>query len=100
MADVRQWFKPLNFQLGSKWWILSTQLQIPPEGYLVINAKGNVCLGILNGKQEQVHDGSSFILGDVSLRGSLFVYDNVNKKIGWIRSDCAKPPRFETHSLY
>ncbi|KAK6127675.1 hypothetical protein DH2020_038591 [Rehmannia glutinosa] len=37
VKDVRQLFKPLNLQFGSKWWIMSTKLQIPPEGYLVTN---------------------------------------------------------------
>ncbi|KAL0462332.1 UNVERIFIED_CONTAM: Aspartyl protease APCB1 [Sesamum latifolium] len=81
IEDVRQFFKPLNLHFGSKWWIVSTKLQIPPEGYLVVNSKGNVCLGILNGRE--VHDGSTFILGDISLRGLLIVYDNVKDKIGW-----------------
>ncbi|KAH6827902.1 hypothetical protein C2S53_014938 [Perilla frutescens var. hirtella] len=98
VKDVRQLFKPLILQFRSKWWILSRKLQIPPEGYLVTNSKGNVCLGILNGKK--VHGGSTFILGGISLRGLLFVYDNVNEKIGWVRSDCARPQRFERHSLY
>ncbi|KAL8056699.1 hypothetical protein ABFX02_04G136100 [Erythranthe guttata] len=89
VKDVRHLFKPINLQFGSKWWILSTKLQIPPEGYLVTNRKGNVCLGILNGRQ--VHDGSTFVLGDISLRGLLFVYDNVKEKIGWVRSDCERP---------
>ncbi|KAK4426711.1 Aspartyl protease APCB1 [Sesamum alatum] len=96
--DVRQFFKPLNLQFGSKWWIVSTKLQIPPEGYLVVNRKGNVCLGILNGRE--VNDGSTFILGDISLRGLLFVYDNVKEKIGWVRSDCARPRRFVSDTLY
>ncbi|KAL0283369.1 UNVERIFIED_CONTAM: Aspartyl protease APCB1, partial [Sesamum angustifolium] len=37
VEDVRQFFKPLNLQFGSKWWIVSTKLKIPPEGYLVVN---------------------------------------------------------------
>ena len=31
------------------------------------------------------------IFADVSLRGQLVVYDNVNNLIGWMRSDCVKP---------
>ncbi|KAG8369067.1 hypothetical protein BUALT_Bualt15G0111700 [Buddleja alternifolia] len=94
--DVRELFKPIILQFGCKWWIFSTKLQIPAEGYLVINKnKGNVCLGILNGRE--VHDGSTFILGDISLRGLLMVYDNVKEKIGWVRSECALPQRSESH---
>ncbi|KAK4719368.1 hypothetical protein R3W88_017706 [Solanum pinnatisectum] len=91
IEEVRQFFKPLNLQFGSKWRIVSTKLWIPAEGFLTISEKGNVCLGILDGSN--VHDGSAIILGDISLRGQLFVYDNVNQKIGWIRSNCERPEK-------
>ncbi|XP_037491663.1 aspartyl protease APCB1 [Jatropha curcas] len=94
VTDVKQFFKTLTLQFGSKWWIISTKFRIPPEGYLVISNKGNVCLGILDGSK--VHDGSTIILGDISLRGQLVIYDNVNKKIGWAPSDCMKPTRFKS----
>lgn len=94
VKDVKQFFKTLTLQFGSKWWIMSSKLQIPPEGYLIISKKGNVCLGILDGSK--VHDGSAIILGDISLRGQLIVYDNVNQKIGWGQSDCINPQRFKS----
>ncbi|KAM7278198.1 hypothetical protein ACFE04_005332 [Oxalis oulophora] len=94
VLDVKQNFKTLTFHFGSKWWITSTKFQIPPERYLVISKKGNVCLGILDGSK--VLDGSAFILGDISLRGLLVVYDNVNHRIGWGKSDCVKPNRFKS----
>ncbi|XP_048226830.1 aspartyl protease APCB1 isoform X2 [Ricinus communis] len=94
VIDVKQYFKTLTLQFGSKWWIISTKFRIPPEGYLIISNKGNVCLGILDGSD--VHDGSSIILGDISLRGQLIIYDNVNNKIGWTQSDCIKPKTFST----
>lgn len=91
VKDVKDFFKTLTLRFGNKWWILSTFFQIPPEGYLIISKKGNVCLAILDGSN--VHDGSSIILGDVSLRGHLVVYDNVNQRIGWERADCGMPSR-------
>ncbi|KAL3512264.1 hypothetical protein ACH5RR_024981 [Cinchona calisaya] len=93
VSDIRQIVQPLDLHFGNKWWIIPTKLQIPPEGYLVITNKGNVCLGILDGSE--VREGSTLILGDISLRGQLFVYDNVNQKIGWIKSDCSRPKRYE-----
>lgn len=33
---------------------------------------------------------------DISLRGHLMVYDNVNHKIGWAQSDCVKPHSFNS----
>lgn len=89
VVDVKHLFNTLTLQFGSKWWIISTKLQIPPEGYLIFSKKGNVCLGILDGSK--VHDGSTIILGDLSLKGQLVIYDNENQKIGWARSECNRP---------
>ncbi|XP_014515667.1 aspartyl protease APCB1 [Vigna radiata var. radiata] len=86
VKDVKDYFKTLTLRFGNKWWILSTIFHIPPEGYLIISNKGNVCLGILDGSD--VNDGSSIILGDISFRGYLVVYDNAKQKIGWKRADC------------
>ncbi|GAB4842770.1 hypothetical protein Ancab_012745 [Ancistrocladus abbreviatus] len=98
IADIKHFFKPLTLQFRNKWWLLSTKLQILPESYLILSNTGNVCLGILDGSH--VHDGSVIVLGDISMRGHLVVYDNVNGKIGWAQSDCRTPrinkrvPRF------
>lgn len=89
VADVKHLFKPLVLHFRSKWSFISTKFQIPPEGYLVMSSTGNVCLGILDGSN--VQDGSNIVLGDVSLRGKLVVYDNVKQKLGWTQSDCKKP---------
>ncbi|KAB2055013.1 hypothetical protein ES319_A11G006300v1 [Gossypium barbadense] len=94
IMDVKKYFKTLTLQFGSKWWIISKKFHIPPEGYLIISKKGNVCLGILDGSN--VHDGSTLILGDISLRGQLVVYDNEKQKIGWGPSGCGKPSRFKS----
>ncbi|KAG2664505.1 hypothetical protein I3843_16G081200 [Carya illinoinensis] len=93
VLDIKHFFKTLTLQFGRKWWVVSTKLQIPPEGYLIISNKGNVCLGILDGSK--LLEGSTFILGDVSLRGQLVIYDNVNQKIGWAPSDCLRSQRFK-----
>ncbi|PIA63582.1 hypothetical protein AQUCO_00201138v1 [Aquilegia coerulea] len=94
LKDVKAFFKPLTLDFGSRWWIISTKLLIPTEGYLIISNHGNVCLGILDGSD--VHDESTIILGDISLRGQLVAYDNDNQKIGWLHSDCKKPQRYKS----
>ncbi|XP_047332074.1 aspartyl protease APCB1-like [Impatiens glandulifera] len=91
IEDVKQFFKTLTLNTGNKWWLMSTKFYVPPEGYLIISNRGNVCLGILEGGD--VHDGSTIILGDISLRGQVVVYDNMNHKIGWAKSDCSNPER-------
>ncbi|PKA65142.1 Aspartic proteinase Asp1 [Apostasia shenzhenica] len=89
IEDAKRLFEPLILHFGKRLLILPTTLTIPPEGYLIINKKGNVCLGILNGRE--AHGESAIILGDISLRGRLVVYDNVQRKIGFVESDCVKP---------
>ncbi|ESW24775.1 hypothetical protein PHAVU_004G159200 [Phaseolus vulgaris] len=91
VKDVKDYFKTITLRFGSKWWILSTMFQIAPEGYLIISNKGHVCLGILDGSN--VNDGSSIILGDISFRGYLVVYDNSKQKIGWKRAECGMSSR-------
>jgi hypothetical protein len=61
-------------------------MEIFPEGYLVVNKKGIVCLGILNGTAIGIVDTN--VLGDISFQGQLVVYDNEKNQIGWARSDC------------
>nr|CAD1826683.1 unnamed protein product [Ananas comosus var. bracteatus] len=98
VKDVKRFFKPLTLQFRKRWWVMPTTFTIPPEGYLLISGEGNVCLGILNGME--IHHGSTIIIGDVSLRGKLVVYDNVQNKIGWARSDCAKPQKTSSFPFF
>ncbi|KAF8729566.1 hypothetical protein HU200_017508 [Digitaria exilis] len=89
LEDVKQFFKPLNLHFGKKWLLMSKTFTISPEDYLIVSDKGNVCLGLLNGTE--INHGSTIIVGDVSLRGKLVVYDNQRRQIGWANSDCTKP---------
>ncbi|KAJ1258944.1 hypothetical protein BS78_10G114900 [Paspalum vaginatum] len=86
--DVKHFFKPLSLQFKKRFFFSRT-FNIRPEDYLIISDKGNVCLGVLNGT-ELGYD-SVIIVGDVSLRGKLIVYDNDENQIGWIDSDCTNP---------
>eukprot|EP01018_Ginkgo_biloba_P005918 Gb_09760 [translate_table: standard] len=112
VADVRPYFKSLtlNFK-SSPSPVKSKQLEILPEGYLIISSQGNVCLGVLEGSA--ISYGNFNIIGglliqhnivamgfaDISLQGYLVVYDNDNSQIGWARTDCHKPPKFGTFSF-
>ncbi|KAL8211464.1 hypothetical protein R6Q57_005901 [Mikania cordata] len=95
IKDVSKFFKPVTLQFGRKWWTMPTYLHIHPEGYLIISNKGNVCLGILDGSD--LLDGSHIILGDISMRGNLVVYDNVRQKIGWMKSECIAPKQSNSY---
>lgn len=91
VAEAVAYFKPLTLKFRST---KTKQMEIFPEGYLVVNKKGNVCLGILNGTAMGNVDTN--ILGDISLQGHLVVYDNEKNQIGWARSDCQKIPKATT----
>eukprot|EP00897_Mesotaenium_endlicherianum_P007402 jgi/Mesen1/6690/ME000343S05869 len=54
-------------------------------------AKGNVCLAVLD-SGVVAPGGATTIIGDVSLKGYLTVYDNVNYRVGWAPSDCSQKP--------
>ncbi|XP_062228657.1 aspartyl protease APCB1-like [Phragmites australis] len=86
--EVKHLFKPLSLQFKNRLFIFPRTFTIHPENYLIINDKGNVCLGVLEGTDIL---GSAILLGDVSLRGKLFVYDNDESQIGWVQSDCTNP---------
>jgi len=83
VAEAAPYFKLLTLKFESA---RGKQMEIFPEGYLVISEKGNVCLGILDGTAMGNVDTN--ILGDISLQGHLVVYDNEENKIGWTRSGC------------
>ncbi|XP_059076468.1 aspartyl protease APCB1 [Cryptomeria japonica] len=90
IADVKSYFKPLkfNFKSNSRF-TKNANFEIPPEGYLVISVKGNVCLGILDGTEVSSYN----VIGDISLQGYLVVHDNGNNRIGWTRMECTKLPK-------
>lgn len=91
LEDVQHIFKPIILEFKSSSWLIKTsKMQLAPEGYLIINSKGNVCLGLLDAHVME-KDGLS-ILGDISMRGSLVVYDNENNRLGWMKMDCRRIP--------
>ncbi|KAF0904084.1 hypothetical protein E2562_031760 [Oryza meyeriana var. granulata] len=89
--DVKHLLKPLSLVFKNRWFVLPRTFNIPPEDYLIISDKNNICLGVLDGT-EIGHD-SEIVIGDVSLRGKLVVYNNDEKQIGWVQSDCTKPQK-------
>lgn len=95
VAEAAAYFKPLTLNFRSTPSHLKRkQMDILPEGYLVVNKRGNVCLGILNGTAMGNVDTN--ILGDISLQGRIVVYDNEKNQIGWARADCQKIPKAAT----
>ncbi|OMO94965.1 Peptidase A1 [Corchorus capsularis] len=87
VQDVKKYFNRLALSFGGP----NTQLQLPPEAYLIVTERGNVCLGILNGAEAGL--GTSNVIGDISLQDKLVIYDNENQRIGWAAADCARKLR-------
>ncbi|XP_043809002.1 aspartic proteinase Asp1 isoform X2 [Manihot esculenta] len=88
VSDVKSYFKPLSLSFTKS---KNVQLQLPPEGYLIVTKNGNVCLGILNGTE--VGLGNIEVIGDIFLQDKLVIYDNVNHQIGWVAANCDRLPK-------
>ncbi|XP_068647044.1 aspartic proteinase Asp1-like [Aristolochia californica] len=95
VVEIKKYAKllPLVFSFGKK-----QQLEIPPESYLIVSGKGNVCLGILNGTEMGLNDLN--IIGDVSMQNLIVIYDNENRQIGWVPADCDRLPNAEESIFY
>ncbi|CDY10133.1 BnaC05g03760D [Brassica napus] len=89
VLEAKNLFKTLtiNFKNGRT----NSQLQIPPESYLIVSKTGNVCLGILNGSEVGLHDSN--VIGDISMQGTMVIYDNEKQQLGWVSADCDKLPK-------
>ncbi|XP_010471942.1 PREDICTED: aspartic proteinase Asp1-like [Camelina sativa] len=88
LDEVKKYFKTITLRFGNQ---KNGQLfQVPPESYLIITEKGNICLGILNGTE--VGLDSYNIIGDIFFQGIMVIYDNEQHRIGWISTDCDKIP--------
>nr|GLL19748.1 aspartic proteinase Asp1-like isoform X1 [Ipomoea trifida] len=90
VQDAKQYFKPFALSFA-KGWKGRSQFEIPPESYLIISSKGNVCLGVLNGSEAGLHDVN--IIGDISMQDKMVIYDNEKKSIGWTPAKCDQPPK-------
>ncbi|XP_038726301.1 aspartic proteinase Asp1-like isoform X2 [Tripterygium wilfordii] len=88
IRDVSGYFKPMALSFTNA---KNVQLQLPPEAYLIVTEKGNVCLGILNGTEIDL--GNLNILGDISLQDKMVIYDNGKQQIGWVSTDCNRLPK-------
>ncbi|KAK1347226.1 Aspartic proteinase Asp1 [Heracleum sosnowskyi] len=83
IRDVKNLFKPLGLSITNS---KNVQLQLSPEAYLIVSDRGNVCLGILNGKDVGLED--SIIIGDISMQDKMVIYDNEKQQIGWVPANC------------
>lgn len=94
LQDVKKYFKPLalSFTNGGK---AKAKFEMPPEAYLIISRKGNVCLGILDGG-ENVNGN---IIGDISMQDKLVIYNNEEQLIGWMPENCDRLPKYKTTSI-
>ncbi|MED6150504.1 hypothetical protein PIB30_072916 [Stylosanthes scabra] len=83
LSDVKSYFKPLAFSFQK---VKNSQLQLPPESYLIVTKHGNACLGILDGTEVGLENLN--IIGDISLQDKIVIYDNEKEKIGWVSANC------------
>ncbi|KAL0697188.1 hypothetical protein Bca4012_064368 [Brassica carinata] len=89
VLEVKNLFKTLTINLKNG--RTNSQLQIPPESYLIVSKTGNVCLGILNGSEVGLQDSN--VIGDISMQGTMVIYGNEKQQLGWVSADCDKLPK-------
>ncbi|KAI6690933.1 hypothetical protein NL676_027761 [Syzygium grande] len=84
--EVKNYFMPLalSFMKGN------AQLQLLPEGYLIITKTHTACLGIFEVKKKGPREPST--IGDISMQDKMVIYDNEKKQIGWVSANCAMLP--------
>ncbi|GKV22187.1 hypothetical protein SLEP1_g32072 [Rubroshorea leprosula] len=87
--DVREFFEPISLVFTSNG--AKTQFKLPPESYLIISNKGNVCLGILNGTEAGLKNLN--VIGDISMQDRMVIYDNEKQLIGWAPANCDQLPK-------
>ncbi|KAL3729100.1 hypothetical protein ACJRO7_033666 [Eucalyptus globulus] len=89
IREVTKYFKPfaLSFNSGGR---TKTQFEVPPESYLIISDKGNVCMGVLNGTE--IYPNAN-VIGDISMQDKMVIYDNANHFLGWASEDCSQLPK-------
>ncbi|CAM6014846.1 unnamed protein product [Sphagnum balticum] len=98
VSDVSRYFKSVTLDFGgSNWFSTGRTMDLTPDGYLIISTQGNVCLGILDASGASIE--AMNIVGDISMRGYLVVYDNVQQRIGWIRRNCHNRPTRMTNQF-
>ncbi|KAL1820228.1 aspartic proteinase Asp1 isoform X1 [Daucus carota subsp. sativus] len=92
IRDVSNLFKPLALSFTKS---KTAQLQMPPEAYLIVTDKGNVCLGIMDGSEVGLEDFN--IIGDISLQDKIVIFDNEKQRIGWATANCERLPKSVDH---
>lgn len=89
VLDVKKHFKSLILSFGNG---RGAMMEIPPENYLIITNKGNVCLGILNGTEAGLPRDLN-VIGDISMQDLMIIYDNEKQQIGWGHANCDRLPK-------
>ncbi|KAL5555217.1 hypothetical protein UlMin_037453 [Ulmus minor] len=97
VGEAKKYFKPLALLFNDDG-RTKTQFEMPPEAYLIISSKGNVCLGILNGPEVVLQ--TNIIIGDISMQDKMVIYDNEKQAIGWIPANCDRLPRSSVVGVY
>lgn len=90
IGDVSNLFKPIALTFTKS---KTSQLQMPPEAYLIVTDQGNVCLGIMDGSEVGLGDFN--IIGDISLQDKIVIYDNEKQRIGWAPANCERLPNVD-----
>ncbi|CAM0952150.1 unnamed protein product [Alopecurus aequalis] len=81
LDEAKNVFKPLTLRFDN-----NIVMNMPVRKYLVLTKAGNLCMGILNGTE--LGQDQRIIIGDVTMRDMLVVYDNERGMLGWVHRTC------------
>lgn len=95
VADVKRFFKTITLQFGSKWWIISVRLRIPPEGYLTISVSISMLLCFvallqLYGKTQMLFFSLSLNLSSTHLSHKGQIFGRAKAMCAWASQTGAK----------
>ncbi|VAI54681.1 unnamed protein product [Triticum turgidum subsp. durum] len=93
--DVKNQFKALSLKITHA--SGTSNLDIPPQNYLVVEEDGKTCLAIRDASSDPVMKELNFILiGAVTMQDLFVIYNNESKQLGWVRAQCDKAQELES----
>ncbi|KAF7088486.1 hypothetical protein CFC21_091587 [Triticum aestivum] len=93
--DVKNQFKALSLKITHA--SSTSNLDIPPQNYLIVEEDGKTCLAIRDASSDPVMKELNFILiGAVTMQDLFVIYNNESKQLGWVRAQCDKAQELES----
>lgn len=67
----------------------NVKFELLVKHYIKLSSKGNICLLI----ETDFDDDDNNVIGALSMKDKIMIFDNERKQIGWVPDDCTKLPQ-------